>query len=508
MQIKTIAACSTILAGIASAGVAPTAAAVDVLTLKDGRIFIDNKLSQEEDFAVVHYENGEVRVPMHLVETLIVEGAEWLPSTDEEKEHYAKGEVPYDGKWITIAKRDKALKKRLDAQIKAVKDDLEHAAWGKRGKHESSNFFWDYTIPEHVKKGYVARCESYYQQFCKDWKVKRDKTKGKMHINFYNNAREFRKISGAPGGALAYFLLIGNYDLNLFYDRVDPELTETVLYHELSHYLQKLINEEFDYPHWPGEGVAEYYGGALWNTKAKKLDIGLIQAGRLAEVKNDIALDKYMPLRQTVLVAQYEDYSWGWTLVHFFMNTKHKKGFMKYMKGLANDRKVKRTLGGFNLRRVTPETSLEYLQKCLKLKTEEDVDKLEKEWHDYVDTELQLSGVRGLEKAAVNAFRRGKVIRAKRLFGEALDAGSQDPPTYLRYAQLLARTDRSRAVELLRKAVEFDPMTAQYRYQLGKLLKRTGDEDEGETQIALAKEINPDVDANEIDFTNFEEDDE
>lgn len=504
MQISTLTAGALLLTSTALG--APTG--TDILALKDGRIITDRTLTQEDGFAVVHYENGEVRVPMHLVETLIVEGEEWMPSTDEEKAKYAEGKVPYEGKWTTIAKRNKAIAKRVKAQVKAVEADLAHATWGKRGKDESANFMWDYTIPEHVKEGFLARCESYYQQFCKDWKVKRDKTKGKMHINFYNNANQFRKISGAGRGALAYFLLIGDYDLNLFYDRMDPELTEQVLYHELSHYLQKLINEEFDYPHWPGEGVAEYYGGALWNTKAKKLDIGLIQSGRLAAVKNDISLDRYMSLRQTVLVAQFEDYSWGWTLVHFFMNTKHKKGFIKYMKGLANDKKVKRELGGFQLRRVTPETSLEYLKKCLKLKTEKDVDKLEKEWHDYVDTELQLSGVRGLEKAAVNAFRRGKRIRAKRLFGEALDAGSQDPPTYLRYAQLLARSDRSRSVELLRKAVEFDPMTAQYRYQLGKMLKRTGDEEEGKTQIAIAKEINPDVDANEIDFTNFEEEGE
>ncbi|MFT7676151.1 MAG: tetratricopeptide (TPR) repeat protein [Planctomycetota bacterium] len=501
MQISTLTTAALLLAGTALAS-APTP---DILALKDGRIITDRALSQEDDFAVIHYENGEVRVPMRLVETLIVEGEEWQPTTDEEKVMYAEGKVPYEGKWTTIAKRDKAIAKRIKAQVKAVEADLEHSTWGKRGRDESANFMWDYTIPEHVKEGFVSRCESYYQQFCKDWKVKRDKTKGKMHINFYNNANEFRKISGAGGGALAYFLLIGDYDLNLFYDRVDPELTEQVLYHELSHYLQKLINEQFDYPHWPGEGVAEYYGGALWNAKAKKLDIGLIQSGRLAAVKNDISLGQYMALRQTVLVAQFEDYSWGWTLVHFFMNTKHKKGFIKYMKGLANDKKVKRELGGFQLRRVTPETSLEYLKVCLKLDTEEDVDDLEKEWHDYVDTELQLSGVRGLEKAAVNAFRRGKRIRAKRLFGEALDAGSQDAPTHMRYAQLVARTDGSRAVELLRKAVELDPMTAQYHYQLGKLLKRTGDEQEGKEMILLAKEMNPDVDANEIDFSDFEE---
>ncbi len=492
-------------------GMAATAHAVspqsdDLLLLKDGRIVSDRPISRDGEFAVVTYENGEVRVPMDMVESLVKPGEDWLPESEEERKQYEDGKVLFEGRYVPIKTRDREVDKRLKAERERIEEDRQHSYWGKRREDESKNFMWAYTVPEHIKEGFVARCESYYTQFCKDWKVKRDPRKPKMYMNFYNDAGEFRKVGGAGGGALAYFMFLGNYDLNAYYDRLDPEFTEMVLYHELSHYLQKLINEDFKVPHWPGEGVAEYYGGALWNAKAKKLDIGLIQDGRLAEVKNDIALGNYMSLRKTVTVDQYEDYNWGWTLVHFFMNTKYKKGFQKYMKGIANDKNVKRVPGPFGLKTVSPEESLRYLMECLKVKGDDGIDKLEKEWHDYVDNELQLSGVKGLENAASGALSLGKRIQAKRLFQEAIDAGSRNPSTFLKYAQLIRNKDRDRAIELLRRATELDPITAQYHYELGKTLKRSGEKEEGEKLIALAKEMNEEVDKNDFDFSEVSDD--
>ena len=82
-----------------------------------------------------------------------------------------------------------------------------------------------------------------------------------------NNGRLklIERTAGAPPGALAYFKFVPPYDLNACFDRQDPVVTEMVLYHELSHYVQKLIAEDFKMPHWPGEGISEYYGGAVWN---------------------------------------------------------------------------------------------------------------------------------------------------------------------------------------------------------------------------------------------------
>jgi tetratricopeptide (TPR) repeat protein len=338
--------------------------------------------------------------------------------------------------------------------------------------------------------------------------VKRNNRKAKLMINFFSDAKEFYRTSGAGGGALAYFMFLGDYDLCVFYDRLDFEFTEMVLYHELSHYLQKLVNEDFKVPHWPGEGMAEFYGGALWDVKKKRLDIGLLQEGRLSAVKNDISLGERLKLRDVITKDAYTDYTWGWTLVHFLMNSEHRAGFQKYFKGIANAKGVNRALGPFNLKTVTPEESLRYFMECLKISDEEGLKALEQAWYDYIDKDLVLEGASGLEKAAVGALNVGKRLRAKRLFQEAVDAGSTSAVMYHRYAQLIDSEDRKKAIDLYRKAVEFDPLTGTYWYEMGKLVKRD-DEEEGARMMALGKEMDPEVDAYEWDLGDFTgEDDE
>ena len=485
--------------------IAPAAQA-DILALKDGRVIEGPKMTQDEDFVVISYKNGDVKVPHALVRSVISETAgDYVPRTDEEKEKYKEGLAPYQDKWIPIAKRKKLIEKDTAKELEQITEDRAHDEWGTRRKEESKNFRWEYTVPEHVKDAFVDRCESYYEIFTKDWKVKRDKRKEKMKMNFFRDVKEFYQVGGAGPGTLAYFMFLGDYDLCLFYDQTSMEFTEMVLYHELSHYLQKLLNEDFKVPHWPGEGVAEYYGGALWDAKKKKMDIGLMQEGRLAEVKGDIESGTRLKLKDVVTIQAYTDYSWGWTLVHFFMSdSKLKKGFQKYLKGLANDKNVKRTMGSFNLWFVSPEESLRYLMECLDIKDEQELAALEQEWYAYIDTELVLEGVSGLEKGAVQAMNQGMRLRAKRLFKEALDAGSESANIHYRYAGMIRYEDRSQALELMRKAVELDPVTPIYWYSLGDLLEDS-DEDEGQRIKKLAIEMDPRVERQKIDFSKLGE---
>jgi hypothetical protein len=485
--------------------IAPAAHA-DILALKDGRIVEGPKITQEEDFVVITYKNGEIQVPYSLVLSVISETAsDYVPRTDEEKEQYKEGLAPYKDKWLPIAKRRKLIEKETAKAMKTIEEDRAHSEWGTRRTHESKNFRWEYTVPEHVKEAFVSRCESYYTIFTKDWKVKRDKRKKKMMMNFFRDIGEFHQVGGGGSSGLAYFMFLGDYDLCLFHDATSMEFTEMVLYHELSHYLQKLLNEDFRVPHWPGEGVAEYYGGALWDAKKKMMNIGLLQEGRLAEVKNDIASGTRLKLKEVVTKQAYTDYTWGWTLVHFFMSdTKMKKGFQKYLKGLANDKNVKRNMGQFNLWFVSPDESLRYLMECLDIKDEQQLAQLEQDWYAYIDTELVMEGVGGLEKGAVGAMNEGKRLRAKRLFKEALEAGSVSANIHYRYAGLIKYEDRGQALELLQKAVELDPVTAVYWYTLGDLLE-DDDEEEGRRIKKMAIEMDPSVERQQIDFTKLGE---
>ena len=225
-----------------------------------------------------------------------------------------------------------------------------------------------------------------------------------------------------------------------------------VLYHEASHYMQKLINPDFRYPHWPGEGLAEYYGGALWDPAKKKLEVGLIQEGRLAEVLSMMSRDEMVSLEDCVKKDAYTDYTWGWTLVHFLMTDKrYEKAFKTYFVGIANAKGVKRTVESFSLRFISPEESFRYFKECLKLKSPEDVLRLQEEWYSYIRNELKFESGAGLEKAAISANRDGKPIQARRLFGEAEAAGGMTANGCHQYAKLLRGKDKSKRADCGRR---------------------------------------------------------
>lgn len=88
---------------------------------------------------------------------------------------------------------------------------------------------------------------------------------------------------------MGFFRFIEPCELNIFYDRLDPRATEAVLFHELGHYLQKLIDIDFAYPHWPGEALSEYYGGSTWNAEEQEVTVGQILPSRVQAVLFDIA---------------------------------------------------------------------------------------------------------------------------------------------------------------------------------------------------------------------------
>jgi len=440
-------------------------------------------MERGQEACTIHFKNGDISVPNDWIEDLFLAAdLENLPNN-----------------------RRRQLQKRGDERLAQIEEALAHAEWGQAYEEETQNFRWKYTLPKRVAEMFQDRLESYYKIFAKDWRVKRDKRKKKLMINFFANRKEFMRTSGAGGGALAYFMFLGDYDLCCFYDRLDMESTEMVLYHEASHYLQKLLNEDFKMPHWPGEGIAEYYGGALWNPKKKVLEVGLVQEGRLTEVKNDIASGKMLTIEEIVLTDAYTDYTWGWALIHFFMNDKSlKRGFLKYAGGLANDKKVKRERGSFNLQFVSPEESLRYMRECLGLKGEDDLEQLTERFHLYIEEDLVIEGAAGLEKAGMGAVQAGKYIRARRLFSEANAAGGLSAVGCYQYAKIVRSQSPNLARDLYRQATELAPLTGTYWYQYGRLVE---DEAEGQRLKALAKELDPEVDAYDIDLETLDESD-
>ncbi len=87
------------------------------------------------------------------------------------------------------------------------------------------------------------------------------------------------------------------------------------------------------------------------------------------------------------------------------------------------------------------------------------------------------------------------------MFKEAIDAGSQNPMTFHRYANLL-RLDKkyTEAAEFWKKAVAIDPLIGEFYWGMGQNLVAKGEKAEGQRLMKLAKEINPDGNFPSTDF--------
>ncbi|MSR62510.1 MAG: hypothetical protein EXS08_08700 [Planctomycetes bacterium] len=478
--------------------VAP-AAAGDTLVLKDGRVFQEQRLVRGVGGVEVQFASGKVLVPDALVHLALIEGeAEAAPTTDEEREKSVKGLVLFEGEWIQKKRRDELIAKRAAARRAEVLDNLAHHEWKDRRVEETKNFRFEYTVSQHIFERYRERMEAYYQAFAKDWKIK-PSSLGKLPVCFYSNEKEFHRTSGADSGTLAYFRFVEPYDLNAYFDPLDETLTEQVLYHEANHFLQKLIDEGFHYPHWPGEALAEYYGASLWDADKKKFAVGLVQEGRLAEIQDDIAAGDWMTLDKLLSGDQNEHYTWGWSLIYFLMNDpRHQDAFKRFFVGLAHGQDVRREHFQGSLMTVAYPDLKDAFKKYLGLSSDEKYKNLERDWHRYLEDKLLTNlSTRGKEKAAFEALGTERKLRAKRLFEEAIADGSSNPQVFHKYAQLVEKDDKKKAVELWRKATELAPLTGTYWSALGRALAGQ-DKAESERLRKLATEIDPELDEDEL----------
>ncbi|MFT5732227.1 MAG: hypothetical protein ACJA2W_002773 [Planctomycetota bacterium] len=472
----------------------------DILVLKDGRIIDGFEMEQADGHVIVQLEAGNIEINDNLVDALLEKDKEisFVPQNSEETEKLEQGLVWYEGRWTKLRTATKKIQKSVDGRIKQAEEDKQHEMWKDRYITETKYFEWQHTTPLGTTERYIDACDAYYEIFKKDWKIKRDKKKKKLPINFYTDRKEFQRGAGGGGGALAYFRFVEPYDLCAFYDRLDPQFTEQVLFHELGHYLHKLIDEDFKYPHWPGESLSEYYGGAKWDPATKKLEVGMIHNGRLATIKREIGDGKKIDLREMITTKGFEDYTWGWAFVHMLMNDKqYAKKFKKFFLGLATDKTVKRTRASFNLKFVEGEEVLRFFMECMDLEDMDDLRELQTQWYDYITDVLEFTGENALIWEAKTASSLGEKKRARELYEKAFKEDMESPlaKAHFDYAQLLRSTSNKKDRALhLRKAVEKAPLTAEYRFTLGQELSRSSDKDakaEGEKMVAIAIELDP-----------------
>jgi tetratricopeptide (TPR) repeat protein len=475
------ARCAPLVAlGLIAGSLAPDLPA-DTACLKDGRVIDGKPMSREADALRVKFNAGDILIPNSMVLDVLLDAD------------------------ATDAAKSDSMKKRL-AERKAYIEELKLLSeWRNRKKESKAHFDFEYTVPPHIYAGFRDRMEAYFTEFQKKWQVTQPKD-GRLLVCFYGDEEAFHQVSSAERGVLGYFRFVRPMELDIYYDRLDPELTEDVMFHEANHYLQKLLNVDFKMPHFPGESLAEYYGASAWDDKAKKLTVGLVQEGRLAEVMTDVQGGKMMSLEEMITTdGKYEHYTWGWSLVHFLMNRdKYQPRFLKFVKTLANGKDVKRETQNFGADRLSFVDGAEILRvfmKSLELKDKAALKALEKEWYDYITKELKADSTRGYEQAGLQVLGTypPRPIRARMLLEKAVAGGSKNSHVVASLAEMVMsgsgsdeKPDADRAIDLMKKAIELDPLVADNYATLGDMLTAKGKKDEGKKLLELARELDPD----------------
>jgi tetratricopeptide (TPR) repeat protein len=481
--------CAAALIAVACGG----SARADAIQFKDGRSFEVFKIVEAEGGYKLIYNAGEVFVKKDLVLNVLMSDASgnFVPRTDEEKANLEKGLVPWKGKWVAKAERDKQAAKEAEDAKKAMEEARKHQEWRDRYIEETAHFRFEYTIPKEKCKEYQVLMETYFTEFTKKWGIKVDPKTKKLPVCFYHDQEYYYQVSGAPRGAIGYFRFVEPIELNFYFDRNDERMTLDVMFHETNHYLTHLINTKFHYPPWVNESLAEYYGASEWDPVKKKMTVGNIQEGRLVNLIDAIKADEMQGLEEMIRLESFDAlmYAWGWSFVHFLMeHKKYSAPFQKFYLALAQDKNVKREPFMGEFMKVGGDEQIRVLKQYLGLK---DLKGLEKEWHEYVKG-LKLTSYRGYEDAAQWADNWGMKIKAGRYYKTAIAEGTKNPVTFDNYGEWLQREGEwAEAVDMHRKAVELDPMNAWYYLHLGNAMEGAGDKEGGEKMKRLALELEP-----------------
>lgn len=476
-----------------AAALLASAAHADLLITNDGRIFDGKPMRRVTGGIEVQFEHGTVLVPQAIVFDAVLEADKnWVPTTEEEKAQTAKGMVRFDKKWMTPKQRDDLIAKRVEKRKALFEQMKARREWRNRQILDTKYFRFEHTLPDHVFEPYRDAMEAYFTEFLRTWKVKPPKNEDRLPVCFYLDEESFHQISGVGAGVLGYFRFVKPWDLNIFYERLDPALSEDVMFHEANHYLQLLIDPQFAVPHFPGESLAEYYGASAWDPEKKKLTTGLVQEGRLCEIQTDLDGGTKIGLHALITTnGMYEHYTWGWSLVHFLMNdAKYAAKFQRFFLALHEAKGVERqTAGTGNMFTLAPSDVLVVFMRELGLKDATALRELETKWYDYIDTKLKLVTVTGIERAAFKANETGRKLKATRLFKEAIEKGSKNALVFRDLSRLYANDGKwSDAIDTCKLALAIDPLNGDFYGYLSRLLDKR-DQPESDRVKALAKEL-------------------
>lgn len=472
------------------AALASVATPFDRVLLKDGRV-IDGQLldSDDADYIVLRLPGADIPIPQAMVETTYVESLEdYIPKNKKEERELAKGNVLFEGRWMSKRRRDQMLRDRAEADKELIDQLRRDQKWQNHKTIETRHFVVKSNCREEIAQQAAQLIEDYYKAFVDFWNIKLSPSEGKekMTFFFYRDTATFHEVTNTGGGLGGYFSPLER-ELHVPYNQQVPAEAWAVVLHEGNHLLTYLIDTGYRYPIWMNEGMAEYYGSAVIDDEGN-FELGALQYGRIVSLRNDEATGNVLSLREVLLQPQQgftaRHYAVAWSFVHFLMESpEYGKAFKTFFKTLSRNRDVETENKRVNNAGMTwAFPNLETVITALERAMGRSLDELDEEWKEFTAQSYgELTPEAYYLAARIAKFNAQEgdefVEQAMEYYGKACAMGIQDDECWRDYAEMLrkggidegywtsivAEPDAVGAWDAIQKAIELDPIDA-YNY--------------------------------------------
>ena len=391
---------------------------------------------------------------------------------DDERAKIAKGLERWKGGWVS-ATRWKELRDAAEA-ANSERLRLARRPWGERGILETEKFRIESNLPDDRIRLFARLLEEHRRHLSAF--LPKGTLYDRVPVLIFRERAEFEAFAardiGRPGEhTVGYFTERGRVleeeHLVLFDMPGGGDETLRVLLHEATHLFVNTAND-FWKPIWLDEGLAEYFGGSVWRSGAFKE--GGVQDERLLWIQDLIARDALKPLGELVagvgvdererVRARFglDEYAYSWAFVHFLLhgrNGTYRGAFRNYV-----------------VSSLTPFTwsNFDAYDSLLRVVQRDDFVKIQDELEEHVARLPFGSGVAYAKRAEARLDRKEEGAAIDADLRSALRVGGGDAETLRRVARVLRRLAGrfSEATDLLRKAVELDPLDLDARRDLAE----------------------------------------
>jgi len=163
----------------------------------------------------------------------------------------------------------------------------------------------------------------------------------RLPFYLFAEAEDYYRAGGAPGSAGVYMRRGNDKKLMAIAGREVSATTWHVIQHEGFHQFADATIGEL--PAWVNEGLAEYFGEAVWTGDA--FVAGIVPAGRLKRIQEGIQAKTFRPLPLMMRLTLQEwnmnlsidNYDQAWAMCHFLAHAnegKYQKAFVAFVRGV------------------------------------------------------------------------------------------------------------------------------------------------------------------------------